>query len=366
MIPDSSNLTLNQPVQTSPNVPPTTVTGQAPITPQTAVPVMQEVPKPKSKILPLLVILLVLIGLGCGGYWAYKNYFVSPAPQSTPEEVIPTPIATEDPTANWETVTDGANGYEFKIPIGWQSYPGRKGTDRFVSRLEGWSVLINEQTKIIQTSINIEKCYPPNCDVEIGKNPISGTKPNFKDSIKFANYKATKETYISDDSPWESKKSYRLVVEKNNGIYIIDWQDFSPIFDQILSTFKFVDQATDKTISENKKIGYIKSITPNHDNYLLEVDYIDFLQDNTAPNGYRIENPSKETVKLPTDLPGSEPKVTMQTYSHASDGNFNFNQTITFSEFTSSFGTNSSIKNAPYWIETKNGIVTKITEQYIP
>ena len=45
------------------------------------------------------------------------------------------------------------------------------------------------------------------------------------------------------------------------------------IANQILSTFKFTQ--TQNVDSKNtKKIGYIKSIKPNYDNYALDIDYV--------------------------------------------------------------------------------------------
>lgn len=124
-----------------------------------------------------------------------------------------------------------------------------------------------------------------------------------------------------------------------------------------------VPTQTTPVISTVKKIGYIKSITPNYDTYQLKIDYIDFVQDSSAPNGFRIENPSTEITSLPVE---QNPTIIMQTFSHLPDGNFNFNQLITFSQFLDSFNSGSSTKGVPYWVEMQNGTVTKITEQYIP
>jgi len=131
------------------------------------------------------------------------------------------------------------------------------------------------------------------------------------------------------------------------------------VFDQILASFKFGDQIE----KEEKKLGYIKSITPVYDSYQLVVLYANWIEDKTKPNGYRIEQPSTELVTLPLE---QNPQIVMQTYDHAANGNFNFNQTITLSQFLPLFETNTPQKNALYWLELKNGTITKITEQYQP
>jgi len=49
------------------------------------------------------------------------------------------------------------------------------------------------------------------------------------------------------------------------------------VFDQILASFKFGDQIE----KEEKKLGYIKSITPVYDSYQLVVLYANWIEDKT-------------------------------------------------------------------------------------
>jgi hypothetical protein len=140
------------------------------------------------------------------------------------------------------------------------------------------------------------------------------------------------------------------------------------LFTQILSTFKFVDQTVSLDTQSDKKIGYIKSIKPNYDSYLINVDYINWVEDSKQPNGYRIDNQSTETVSLPTDLNiPTNSSIIMQTYSYAPDGNFAFNQSINFGQLLEAFETKPDIwTKIPFLIETRGGTIIKITEQYQP
>ena len=82
--------------------------------PLSELPVKHEIPKQKSKIAYLLIILLVVIVLGSFGYWVYKNRQFSPKPQSTSEKLVMMPVETVDPTANWKTYKH--NMYTLKYP----------------------------------------------------------------------------------------------------------------------------------------------------------------------------------------------------------------------------------------------------------
>ena len=104
-----------QPVQPPvPEILPTAAATEQPLTASPTPPIMHEIPKPKNKFVIFLVALLILVGLVSLGYWAYQNYFaVKPVPVASPS---PTPEATADPTANWKTYIVNGLGIEFKLP----------------------------------------------------------------------------------------------------------------------------------------------------------------------------------------------------------------------------------------------------------
>lgn len=85
-----------------------------------------QAPKPKSPILMVAVIMLLLSALGATGYFAYQNYFLK-QPSPTPAPSSPTPSPSADPTANWKTYINTALGFSFKYPNDYfkfqQDYP---------------------------------------------------------------------------------------------------------------------------------------------------------------------------------------------------------------------------------------------------
>lgn len=120
MNPENQNPVTTPPLtQQTPDILSTGVATQQPITPSSEQsPVQSEVPKPKSKVLPLiLIIVLVITGLGLLGYWVYQTYISSP--KQINQESTPTPIATTDPTVNWETYTSFFFNYSIKYPPDW-------------------------------------------------------------------------------------------------------------------------------------------------------------------------------------------------------------------------------------------------------
>jgi hypothetical protein len=104
----------------SPNFPPIVenpTVSNLPVQPEAGLPITHEVPKPKSKLMPVLLAILIIAVLSVGGYFVYKNYFAKePVAIETPS---PTPVATADPTADWETYTNQLHGITYKYPTKW-------------------------------------------------------------------------------------------------------------------------------------------------------------------------------------------------------------------------------------------------------
>ncbi len=83
-------------------------------------PAVSPTPKAKSKLMPILLIIPILVLLGVGGMFAYKNFFVkSPEPTPTPAS---TPEAIPDPTADWETYINNDYYFSLKYPRGLKSF----------------------------------------------------------------------------------------------------------------------------------------------------------------------------------------------------------------------------------------------------
>jgi len=296
--------------------------------------------KPKKFIFIILIILAIALG-ATGGVFGYqyvqKQKLFQTQPSPTP--VVQQPSPSPDPTADWETYKTDI--ISFKYPTDWQLDNNSRRITNINPKIDFWiygnnDSMMNECMKLTSTT----------------------TRDNLM--IKKYSRVITGEFCSSSDT---TPREIWITKAEGDGfapgiIYnYISTEDIEAekIFDQILSTFKFIDSPT----KDKEKIGYIKSITSNK----LTIDYINFIDDNTAPNGYRIDNSITDLTEL--DL-AKDVIIIMQTYSHASDGNFNYNQKISLSEFMSIFSSDSHLKESPYWLEIENEKVVKITEQYIP
>ena len=231
-----------QPTQTVPTAPPTIeVNEQKSVIAQPTIPsVIQDTPKPKSKIIPLLVALLILLGLGSLGYWAYQNYFISSkktAESSSLNPVIisPTPMATLDLTANWKTYTNNIWNYSFK-------YPTDELTTCDYSTTESGVQLWKMPWDCSPTSDNI---YEISILGLTSQEYTSNEKPTKTESILVDGKPATRNSYtFENDSPFAKLGgSTEIIIPTSGGIIqlLLLGTDLEKIqrFDQILSTFKF-------------------------------------------------------------------------------------------------------------------------------
>lgn len=352
----------NQPVQSSISEPIVT-------------PVQPSETKTRSPVIPVLLVILLLL-LASTAFLYYqnmqlKNMLASYKSQSvvSPTPIVyqsPTPSTTTDPTVNWKKIN--AKYWTFKVPETWF----------YIKCLGGTSIILGPNLSKEFRDVNIE------CNFGI-RDFLSVDRITDKFSIPVTTSPDQNGIYtvVSDKKDIlidgqraieQTEKVYGNQMEGTHLVVYIQGNGFTDVLtfwnintnakkdtiDQILSTFKFL--STSKIVSE-RKFGYIKSITPVGDFYNLSVDVASYANDNSRPNGFRIDNPSTDLTTLPLE---QNPIVIVQTFSHAADGNFNFNQTISFSDFLSKYQSDSTLKNIPYWLDLENGTITKITEQYIP
>jgi hypothetical protein len=357
-----------------------------PIPPQPAQP-QSETPTtpPKKKSHILIDILILLFGVSIGLMVNKTTLFsalripfrtVAPTPLVSPASPSlggPKPTAkagSPDPTVNWKTYTSQKNTYSFKYPDGLTSDAGAAGTGyesiRFI--LIGPTQIASgrTQTELFDGySFSITKLGPvsqidPKTEIEKQEQNSKNvcTKVSAVSNIVVSRLNAFQ--YSSDCMGSNTITVVTDGVDTYSITQMYTNNSYKTITDQILSTFKFANEAK---ITIEKKFGYIKTITPSHDIYQLSVDLAQFINDDSKPNGFRIDNPSNELTSFPLE---QNPSVIMQTFSHVSDGNFHFNQTVSFSDFLSKFQSDSTLKTIPYWFDLENGTITKITEQYIP
>ena len=312
-----------------------------PVMPQSLVepvtPTTPNVPPKKFSLIPLLLSLLLLATLSLAGYLYSQNTKLKSQITTTPS---PTPPATVDPTAMWKTYT--YKDLTFKYPESW-SFQGEDNYIRFDTSLHNDNRKINY---FMQISNETEK--------NIGE--WSQYPETTKLKTQMINEQAI-DSYIVADMYY----SLNYILRHNGEIYRIMVYPYEhdgyPLaldntINQILSTFKFTKES-----NSDKKIGFIKEIRPNYDVYAIDIDYIEMISDKTAPNGFRIDNPSPTITTLLTDFVSDiSPLITMQS-----------GKEMTFSQLIKGFDEEpEKWRGIPFLIETKNGPVMKITEQYIP
>lgn len=314
----------------------------------------------KYLVFAILIVLAGYLGLQIGKSQT-KLSLTQPSPQSNSksylllETSIPTnnsPIPTVDPTANWKTYTEDRElKFTLKYPENWKidkkdGMYGEKNASFLDNQTSGSGSL-----SLQWNSQPVEPlCKSSGESIEIVQ--INGKSINMCHAIGSPQ---EPEGYFYNGTA--SGINYSIVTANSTEAYK------NTIF-QILSTLKFTENPT---ASQNfKKMAYIKTISAPGElggNYNMQVDYINFVNDSSQPNGYRIDNPSNQLTTL---YFSSKPTVVMQTFSHQNDGNFFFNQPIDFDVFYSAFKQDPVVKGHPYWIEVKNDQVTKITERYVP
>lgn len=315
-------------------------------------------PEPLKKSYKWLIIAVIaffisVIGLGFFAYkyWQLKQQFVQVQPSPTSSVAV---IPSADPTANWKTYKNFQYLYQLQYPDNtFLITVDESKTRLFQAMGYSFEVEVEQSTNTLENWLKEKQkngsYFEPDWIV---------TKSNFQ------NFPAI---FLQSQGMMQATMNIYVVKNKNN-IYKIAYSKEKAdqeVSNQILSTFKFTENQL-AAAQKQKRFGYIKSITGGRDNYLISFDPAEFIEDNSQPNGYRINNLDSQAIELQTDVLGSEPKVIMQTYSHGPDGNFNFNQQISFGEFLDAFNNRSEIKNVPYWVETYTTTVTKISEQYLP
>ncbi len=306
------------------------------------IPVTTDNNPPTSRILPIIPILLILLTLLA----TLAIYLFLQVRQLTLEKLTPSPTpnssTSANPTQGLQTFSDPKLGFTFNYPSDWEL------TTEVTDVIE----LMKDHARIVITyRFDALDGGPGGPSLEGSPYELSG--------LKVYKYKSERDNQVEwgiSDSLTDNSdlfryigKPYSIVLRypsRENG------ERYNAEFDQILSTFKFTEGD-----NSEKKIGYINAIRPNYDVYAIDVDYINFIDDKTAPNGFRIDNPSTSITTLQTDFTSdTSPLITTQS-----------NEVKTFSELIRAFDEEpGKWQNIPFWIETKNGPVMKITEQYIP
>lgn len=224
----------------------------APTPPQP--PILPYTPKSQNTSLFLIGIILLLASLGSFGIFAYQNYFTQkPLPTVSPTP----PTSTPDETANWKTYTNSQAGFSIKYPADVFVYQGNPQQES-----QFWSNKINggAPLELGQDGIWLNMSFSnPGAIMTDFYNKIINLRINETISqsaiTKLANINsdgvagATYHQGIPPDFTGEPAYTYEAVWIKGNLVYRLslsaftesNLQTYKTTFDQILSTFKFLD-----------------------------------------------------------------------------------------------------------------------------
>jgi hypothetical protein len=219
------------------------------------------VEKKKSNVLKVLILIVVFLLVGIGGVYAgmqisKKQTQIPLTPQTTEAPII-SPTLVPDETANWKTYRNDKYRFEFKFPDDWSATDNKAQSPDYEADhglLKGADFFVGINPTLIQTIEEIieqTKKYQPNAE-------ISNLKIKGFDAVMVSIPPAQEMGQY-----WPSKTIY---FEKEENIFSItseaygDKRDFYlKILDQILSTFKFInnsDETANWKIYTNSELKY--------------------------------------------------------------------------------------------------------------
>jgi len=227
----------------------------------------------------IILILLVILGVMTFKTTNLVYNLSSTVPSSQPQETqeplvspIPTPTATTDPTAGWETYTNQA-GFSFKYPSYFTlTSPDTFDPDRFDPSEYSNVGLYHSQYsqkpffevphfKIVVLSKSLgtfddqaQKYFDDNVNRDTDPMQIvedfGKSKFNDNDSFEYLLSGFVVNTPSSGYVGYDGE--YRFIwLENEENIISIIYTPVDLVFDQILSTFKFTDSADGVTMEEN-------------------------------------------------------------------------------------------------------------------
>ena len=274
--------------EVSVNVPP--VENKPSVTPST--------PKAKSKLMPILLIVLILVLLGVGGIYAYKNFFVkTPEPTPTP---ISTPEVTPDPTADWKTYTNNKRGYSMRYPTDWTTKEVSEERPQFGDKVE--YVVFYSPTKDYALTFGVrnkgetvkltgrtgtsEGDFVEGTPIYINNNTVPAKNLVSQNKLKAVFYYQTNTGTFSLDGREAYADFDRITYDQNHETDLSkSQQQLLLIANQILSTFKFTDETSITDISKWK--------TFSDNQYGISFKY--------PENQYTKDNPPKIDCPTPAD-----------------------------------------------------------------
>ncbi len=213
-----------------------------PLTPQYSTPG----PKHLPKLVTWIVLLLAFGSAAYAGIWYWQDRQVG---EDYTTSFTPRPLA--DPTADWKTYTNTKYRFEFKYPAKWVLGEYKIGLNDFSLAVDPVKIVSQQTRESVDTypgliSIHFGDCLPPDCGNIVGYENFEKVKIGEQASIEARKY----EIPVYNNSPnpsYEGKHAiyhsvrYGTVQLLEIG-YVSDLPDkYLSEFNQILSTFKFID-----------------------------------------------------------------------------------------------------------------------------
>jgi|GEM_PF-5021772 len=209
-------------------------------------------------LLLFLLLASVLSAAVYGGYWYGKQQVVTPSQTAAPKAKEPTPPEADDETVGWKSYINETYNYEVKIPPGWvyREFPGTKSGAAFrppdlpneinseVIKVDAGDRPLNKQgvpfeSYVREAAAQEIQGYETLYSIEetITKSGVKGYKTRW-------NYR-----FLSDPPRVSLPITYFDTGRKDGKTVQVSLgnEDYMDVYDQILSTFRFLDQAADET-----------------------------------------------------------------------------------------------------------------------
>jgi hypothetical protein len=249
-------------------------------------------------------------------------------PNNTDQNLINTPTSAPSPSlAKWQTYTDEKWGFSFNYPTTWKINKNDSGTVT-IAFDKLYAEIFFDPTNKYQITQPINKWLEQeNLKISKIKNPKAPLRAHslVNDNDMFPSDLGV----VVTDNDWFNAFGFNYFIPVKNTVYTISTSynnsltekeigEIESDIKQILTTFKVIGSNTistpslDASLSTNNDItfsqiktlphsnsssaqlGYLNKVYEKDNKYFIEIDYIDWIDDNNAPNGFRISNQNSQ------------------------------------------------------------------------